>query len=320
MSWIEKYSEAGGAAAPLPRPSRGLPAPLAVTKPARSLRYSGCMSIPSSYEREQFERIIDWQLRQPDIATRLLARGTGPASHVLQSIVPTVALRMALDTVQAAARRLSNQRSVLRRAGVSELADLARGPLERSDRLARQVARRSMLMASGTGALFGAAGGLGLVVDVPSLLVIAFRSIHRVGLCYGEDCLESGQRRLPLAIFALASSNTMEEKQEAFAAIQQDLLLQGPALRGGVERTARRELVKETATVSLNRVARQVGTHLGWRKAAESLPLAGALVGGSVNAWYLHDVARTARFAFQLRWLEGRYPHLRADTGVVQAS
>lgn len=278
------------------------------------------MSTLSPYERQQFERITEWQSRQPDIATRLLARGTGPASQVLQSIVPTMALRMALDTVQAAARRLSDQRSVLRRAGVTDLAELARGSLNRSDRLARQVSRRSMLMAGGSGALFGAAGGFGLVADVPSLLVIAFRSIHRVGLCYGEDCLDGGQRRLPLAIFALASANTMDEKQEAFAAIQQDVLLHGAALRGGVERTARRELAKETATVSLNRVARQVGTHLGWRKAAESLPLAGALVGGSVNAWYLHDVTHTARLAFQLRWLEGRYPQLRSGSEVVSTS
>lgn len=273
--------------------------------------------MPSRYERQQFEKISAWQARPPDIVTRWVGRATGPAGRALQSMVPTMALRLALDTVQATAQRLSDQRSVLRRADVSDLSDLAAGPLNRSDKLVRQVSRRSMLLAGSTGAVFGAAGGAGLIGDIPSLLVIAFRSIHRVGLCYGEDCLQNDQRRLPLAIFALASANNVEEKLEAFTAIQQDLPLTSAALRGGVERTARRELVKETAAVGLNRVARQIGTHLGWRKAAESLPLAGAVVGSSVNVWYLHDITSCAQRAFQLRWLQARYPEMRPAQDVV---
>lgn len=266
--------------------------------------------MPSRYERQQFERISVWQGRPPDIVTRALGRATGPASRALQTMVPTMALRLALDTVQATAQRLGDRRSILRRAGVADLSDLTAGSLAHSDKLVRQVSRRAMLLAGSSGALFGAVGGAGLIGDIPSLLVIAFRSIHRVGLCYGEDCLQNDRRRLPLAIFALASANNMKEKQEAFAAIQQDMLLPATAVRGSVERAAQRELVKETAAVSLNRVACQVSTHLGWRKAAESLPLAGAVVGSSVNVWYLHDITSCAQRAFQLRWLQARYPEL----------
>jgi hypothetical protein len=37
------------------------------------------------------------------------------------------------------------------------------------------------------------------------------------------------------------------------------------------------------------------------------LPVFGALVGASVNAWYLRDVTRCARYVFQERWLREKY-------------
>lgn len=271
------------------------------------------MSAPSAYERKQILRIQQWREQPPDLATRLLSRATGRAARVVQSLVPSAALRLALDSVQAAAERLSDERSVLRRAGATSLEALQAGPLQRCDRAVTSVRRRSMLMAGGSGALFGAAGGFGLVADVPSLLVIAFRSIHRVGLCYGEDCFAGGRRQLALAVFALASANSLDEKAEAFAVIDSDAAPDAAALRSGLERTARRQIAKETASLSVNRVARQVGTHLGWRKAAESLPLAGALVGGSVNAWYLSDVTHAAQYAFQSRWLTRRQAPAAGD-------
>ena len=45
-----------------------------------------------------------------------------------------------------------------------------------------------------------------------------------------------------------------------------------------------------------------------WRKAASVVPVMGAVVGGSVNAWYIYDVARVARYCFQERWLAAREP------------
>src|SRR5439155_20485001 len=117
---------------------------------------------------------------------------------------------------------------------------------------ARTVGRRAAVTAGGTGALFGIAGALGLVADVPTLLTIALRTIHRTGLCYGEKPAADDERRLSIGIFALASANSVEEKRAGLAALHGaggDLI--DAAWREGVERVAERQLAKEAATLSL---------------------------------------------------------------------
>jgi len=39
------------------------------------------------------------------------------------------------------------------------------------------------------------------------------------------------------------------------------------------------------------------------RKALQAIPAIGALIGASVNGWYIKEVGWTARRAFQERWL-----------------
>ena len=159
--------------------------------------------------------------------------------------------------------------------------------------------------------MFGLAGGLGLVADLPTLLTLTFRTIHRTALCYGEDLSPPEKRRLPVAVFALASANSMEEKEDALHAID---AVEDSSEAGieGVTRAAQRELAKDSVSFSVNNLGKSLARNLGWRKAGESLPLVGAVVGGSVNAWYLHDLAGAARHTFQLRWLRHKYGHEHA--------
>jgi hypothetical protein len=129
-------------------------------------------------------------------------------------------------------------------------------------------------------------------------------------LCYGEDLAAPERRRLPVAVFALASANSMREKQEALEAI--DTVVQAgdsAAAIDGISRAAQRELAKDSVAFSLNNLGKSLARNLGWRKAGETLPVVGALVGGSVNAWYLNELAHAAQYTFQLRWLRQKYGH-----------
>ncbi|GAC1631023.1 MAG: EcsC family protein [Nevskia sp.] len=262
---------------------------------------------PTPYEREQLRRIRAWRDEAPNLATRSLGHLAAPAASTVQRLVPTSALAAALQAVQTAGTRSAARKALLKRAGVGELAELQAVALETCDRLSAHVRQRGMALAGGSGALFGIAGGFGLVADVPSLLVQTFRVIHRVGLCYGEDCALAGERRLPVAVFALASANSADEKQAALAAIEQAGMQSAPAWRDGLERAAERELAKEAAVFSLANLAKTISKRLGLRKAAGGVPVFGALVGGAVNAWYLNDVATAAERTFQLRWLLRKY-------------
>jgi hypothetical protein len=182
------------------------------------------------------------------------------------------------------------------------MADLAR-----CDELVQRVQWQATGIAAGSGALTGLAGLAGMVADVPALLTLSLHTIHRIGICYGYDTLGEAERPYAVGVFALASANTMEEKQDALRALdeaggQPDVA----AWRDGLERAAQRELSKNAAVLTLHNLARQLGINLGRRKAATALPVLGALVGGVVNAWYLRDLSGAARHAFQSRRLRER--------------
>lgn len=268
------------------------------------------MNGPDDYEQRCWQRIQAWNQEQPGPAARGFALATGPATKFVQQVIPTDALRKALELAHKAGRQLADQQWVLRQAGATNEAALEHLNLERRDALQARIQRRAMAAAGAGGVVFGVAGSLGLAADVLALLVLALRTIHRIGYCYGHNPAEDD--RLAIGIFALASANTLLEKQQALAVLNSPSRapeqLQDAAWRDGIERAAERELAKEAAVLSLNNLARQLGVNLGWRKAGGALPVIGAAVGGSVNAWYLYDLSKTAQFCFQERWLRQRYP------------
>ena len=263
------------------------------------------------YERKVLKQLRAWQAEPPGWGSRLLARPGSKVAEVVQVLVPTRALRAALGGADRLGRKLSDQRSILKRANAANLAALRAQPLESLDRLSRTVSRRALALGGATGAVFGVVGAAGLVADVPVLLTLAMRTIHRTGLCYGEKPAAGHERSLALGIFALVSANSADEKRLALEALRAGGEQFEAAWRDGVERVTERELAKEATAYSLQNLARAIGLNLGKRKAAGTIPVVGAAVGAAVNAWYLSDVAQAARFTFQERWLAERYPRTR---------
>ena len=260
------------------------------------------------YEHKVLKEIHAWQAEPPGWGTRLLAKPGRKVAEVVQVLVPTAALRAALSGADKLGRKLSDERSLLQRAGVASLAELRDGPLEACDHLSRSVARRASVIGGATGAVFGIAGAAGLVADVPTLLTIAMRTIHRIGFCYGDHPAPEHERALAVGVFALVSANSADEKLAALDALHGGGPLLDSAWRDGVERVAERELAKDATVFSLQNLARAIGLNLGKRKVAGTIPVVGAAVGAAVNAGYLADVAQTARYVFQERWLRARYP------------
>ena len=260
------------------------------------------------YERAQLAQLRAWQAQAPGWGTRLLAKPAGSAAQLVQAVVPVSALRAVLAGFEKTAGKLGSPQSILRRAGVQALDDLRREPLQSCDRLAKFEERTAMGFAGASGAALGVAGAAGMVVDVPALITQALRVIQRVGLCYGEDWMAQSNQGVAIGIFALTSANSMEEKQAALHALSHAGDLLDTAWREGLERVAERELAKDAAKFSLQTLASRIGLQLGSRKAAGALPVLGAVVGGAVNAWFIHDVAQTARHVFTERWLAAKYP------------
>lgn len=278
------------------------------------------LRVMNAYEREQLLALRRWQATPPPPAARWIGKAAGPASRAVQTLMPPEALRTALHGVLSVATQVPRESALLRQAGVDSLQALREAELQTCDRLAERVRSRAATLAGGAGALFGVAGTAGLVADVPALLWLAFRTIHRVGLCYGEAQGGEAARHALIGIFALASANSEAEKADALRVLREDADNEPieAAWRDGVERAAERELAKEAATASLNNLAMQLSRHLGWRKASGMMPIIGAVIGGSVNAWYVYDMATVARYSFQERWLRQRHPRLQIGAPIPE--
>ena len=167
-------------------------------------------------------------------------------------------------------------------------------------------------MAAGSGAATGVGGAALIAADIPALLTVCLRTIHQTGMAYGYSLHGEAGRALAIGLFALATGNTAEEKQAAIHALRVTEpgaplpSLAEAAWREGVERLSERELTKQALAYSLHNLARQLGVNLARRKAAAAVPVLGAVIGGSVNAWTVHDLARSTQFAFQA-WRLGHW-------------
>ena len=274
-------------------------------------------STPSPYELQRWRAIERWRVQPPDWGTQAMAGPSRIAALAAQRLVPESALRAALRGVDHAAGWSAARQDVLRAAGVDSLEALAQLSLEDCDRLARRVELRAMALGGTGGALFGIAGAPGMAADVPTLLTLALRTIHRTAFCYGEDWRDDQQRRLAIGVFALASANSTEEKRQAWSALHDADDFFDAAWRDGVERVAERQIAKEAAQFSMKTLAQRIGINLGRRKVLGVLPLIGAAIGGAVNAGYVHDIASVARYALQHRWLLARHPGLRENAAVA---
>ncbi|TAJ52736.1 MAG: hypothetical protein EPN60_04240 [Nevskiaceae bacterium] len=247
-----------------------------------------------------------WRDRPPAAELRGMPKVAVPAVGVVRRLVPEHGAQRLLALFYRNALRLAPARVVLNAASAANLDELRARPLADAQALALRLSRRDLGWAAGSGTLLGIAGAAGLAADAPALVLLSMRLLIRTGYCYGE----APTPQLAAALFALASADTVEEKQLAWRSAlaargghEVGAEIADEALRDGLERAAEREFAKQALSSSLNRLSLNLVQRLGWRKVAGALPLIGAAVGGAVNARFLAQLAVAARMVFAARRL-----------------
>lgn len=262
--------------------------------------------IPAS---QRIAAIRAWEAATPTAGIRGLGgvsnKLSGALTKTFKHAIPVSAIETALGTASDLALRSSARQALCEQAGVRAIEEICDLPMEQSDALARRVKTRGMALAASSGAATGVGGAALIAADIPALLTVCLRTIHQTAMAYGYSLHGEAGRALAIGLFALATSNTAAEKQAAIAALSQTTpgaplpSLAEAAWREGVERLSERELTKQALAYSLHNLATQLGVNLAKRKAAAAVPVLGAVIGGSVNAWTVHDLARSTQFAFQ---------------------
>lgn len=262
------------------------------------------------YERTQWRKIQEWEAAAPGIVGRAAAFLAKPVGNAVQ-MIPAGAVEAALKSANFVGKNLADVQDILRDGEVERIELLRGRELRLCDSLADGVHNRAIGLAAAEGGATGVAGLPGLVADVPALMVLVLRTIHKIGYCYGYAAKTPEEDAFALQILAAASANSLQEKAGALMAMAElEQRLQAVAV-SGVGTGYQESLGKETVLLLIQRLARQVGINLTKRKVLEMVPGLGALVGAAMNGNYLQDVSWTARRKFQSRWLREKYPKLQ---------
>ena len=258
----------------------------------------------TKYEHDQVKQIKKWKAEEPSVVSKTFGVILSPVTWLINKIIPEAAIRGVLDFSSSAAEWLTDTKDILRDAGVTSVSDLKTHDLEKSDNLANEVHNWAVGLATAEGGATGAFGLPGMAVDIPAVIVLALRTIHKIGVCYGFEVNTKHDKEFVLAVLAASGANEMGEKLAALTTLRTvEVAIAKQTWKQLSQKAATSQMSKEAGIIGIKSLAKQLGINLTKRKALQAIPAIGALVGASVNGLYIKEVGWAARRAFQERWL-----------------
>ncbi len=127
----------------------------------------------TAYENEQVAQIAAWKSKPVNPIAEAWNIVVLQAAKAVTFFVPDVLVRSAIELSYSAAHKLAPPQSMARQAGVKNVRDLRKAPLEECDRLAQRVSAAARTLATVEGAATGAGGAAMPLLDVPLLFASA---------------------------------------------------------------------------------------------------------------------------------------------------
>ncbi len=238
----------------------------------------------TDYEESQARAIALWKSAPPHPLSELWKMVLIPAAHLLGRVLPAPLVRFSIERAYDAAEFAAGQKDIELQAGVAELSELHKRPMEECDRLATRVGIAAELLATAEGVATGSGGVWTTLLDVPLVFVLALRTIIKVGHCYGYRLDQWKDRPFVLGVFIVATSNTLEDRRarlKQLREMEQFMLVQA----------------------QVNMVSEEVLSFIFQLEIFEDIPGIGAVTGGLLNLTFMQRIEHTARRVFQERWL-----------------
>jgi hypothetical protein len=258
----------------------------------------------SKYELQQINSIKKWKAEEPSVISKSLGVILSPATWLINKIIPEAAIRGALDFSSSTAELLTDTNDIKRDAKVGSIDKLKTKDLELSDKLANAVHNWAIAIASAEGGGTGATGIAGITVDIPAIIILALRTIHKIGVCYGFEVKTKEDKEFILSVLAASGANDMTEKVAALTTLRSvEVTISKTTWKSMTQKAVQKKMSKEAGIIGIRNLGKQLGINLTKRKALQAIPAIGAIVGASVNGWYIKEVGWAARRVFQERWL-----------------
>lgn len=258
----------------------------------------------SKYEEEQYGEIVEWENKTPSVVGKTVGMLMKPVSWVVEKVIPSKAIEGALAASNKVAEMLADTKDIVRDASVSRIDELRHKDLKLSDHLANEVHNWAIGVATVEGGAAGYFGIAGMAIDIPTLITLSLRTIHKIGLCYGYECKTEADKKYVLAIMSAAGANTVQEKAVSVATLQaMNVTIAQMTWKKMAEKAMANRYGMEAAIMSIKSLTKQLGINLTKRKASQAIPVVGSAVGAAMNLAFINDVAWAARHSFQERWL-----------------
>ena len=259
----------------------------------------GC-SVGGSSSSEYINNVIcaikDWKSEAPGVVSAALGYLVSPVIWLTEALIPVKAIEGLLNGLDWCMKNTLSQRS-------------SQNPEEL--RYCDQAADAVINWHVAGGALEGGAAGFfglfSLPADIPAVIALALRTIRQVGVEYGYEDDTEKERLFVLSVLRASGANSQAEKAEALVALRLLLVaLQKQTWTAMAGKAATHAVSLEAAIIAVRALAKQLGVNLTKRKALAAVPGIGAVVGASVNGWYIREVGVAAQYLYQERWLRDR--------------
>jgi hypothetical protein len=238
----------------------------------------------TAYETEQIGQIAAWKSKPVNPIAELWNVVVLQAAKAATLFIPEALVRSAIELSYRAAQELSPPESISHQAGVNDLRELRKRPLEECDRLAQRVGAAARTLATVEGAATGLGGPLTTLIDVPLLFVSALRTIVRISQCYGYPADEPNDRFFNLGVLTIATAGSLATRLERLEQL----------------RDLEQVLVEET---QVEMIRSELLSFLFQLEVFEDIPGVGVISGAFLNQSFMQRIDVTARRVFQERWL-----------------
>ena len=137
------------------------------------------------------------------------------------------------------------------------------------------------------------------------LFTISLRAIQEIGICYGYDVNRPEERDYVLHILQTGASSDIKAKMQFVVVLKQmEQILLKVSWKKMASDLAAKEVSKLSLMAAIREFAKSLGIQLTKRKALQSVPIIGALIGGSFNCVFVNDISRAAYMSYRRRFVE----------------
>ena len=259
----------------------------------------------NSYEHQQLVAIEEWKKKEPSVVTQSLSKILSPIAWGVNRIIPQKAIEGALTASNGLAEWITDEDDILRDAKVRSISELQTKNLRLSDQLANEVHNWALALLGAEGGATGWMGLPGMAVDIPMVVTLALRTIHKIGLCYGFKAQTEQDKLFVYTIMSAAGANTLKEKTASLLVLKQlNVIIMKQTWKKMAEKAAANKVSQEALITAIRQLAARLGINLTKRKALQAIPIVGAGVGAAMNVSFINDISWAARRCFQELWLK----------------